>query len=50
MYKRCIDNKIVKVGAVVVKYKGDILESNDVLGAHSIKIGTLMESELEVSE
>lgn len=49
--KRCIDNEIIKVGdVVVVKYRGEISESNDVLGAYSINKGTLVESDVTVSE
>ena len=49
--KRCIDNEIIKVGdVVVVKYRGEISESNDVLGAYSINKGTLVESDVTVLE
>lgn len=49
--KRCIDNEIVKVGdVVVVKYKGEILENNDVTGAYSINKGTLVETETVILE
>lgn len=49
--KRCIDNEIVKVGdVVVVKYKGEILENNDVTGAFSINKGILVESEPVILE
>lgn len=49
--KRCIDNEIVKVGdVVIVKYNGEISESNDVTGAYSISKGTLVESEPVILE
>lgn len=49
--KRCIDNEIVKVGdVVVVKYKGEISEKNEVTGAYSINKGTLVEGEPVILE
>lgn len=48
---RCIEYASIKVGdTVVVKYDGEILESNEVTGAYSMYKGTLEDGDLLIEE